>query len=410
MRVLIVSQYFWPEEFRINDLAAEFARRRHTVDVLTGVPNYPSGRSPRGYRWWWPRSEQYEGVHVIRVPLVPRGRKQPWRLFVNYCSFMLAASVLGPLRCRGRYDAILVYEPSPVTVGIPAIVMGWMCRAPVSLWVQDLWPESLIATGAVRSRLVLWFAERITRWIYGRCDAILVQSHAFRSHARRMGAANHVIAYLPNWAEDCYRPLTLAEDAPERALVPRRGFTVMFAGNIGTAQGFDTIVDAATMLRDDAAIHFVILGDGRDRARVEAVIMRQGLSDRFHFLGRYPMESMPRFFALADALLVTLRHDPIFALTIPGKVQSYLACAKPILAAIDGEGARIVEEAGAGIASPAEDARALAASVRTLAAMAPADRMAMGARGRQYYDREFARSVLINRTESLLERSVRQSR
>ncbi|MDO8425564.1 MAG: glycosyltransferase family 4 protein [bacterium] len=402
MRVLIVSQYFWPEEFRINDCARELQQRGHTVDVLTGIPNYPTGRVFDGYRWWQCRRETYGGVRVIRVPLLPRGRRQPWRLVVNYCSFVLAGSIGGPFHCRGNYDAILVYEPSPITVCIPAIAMRRMSRAPIFLWVQDLWPESLAATGAVRSKHLLAFVERLTRWIYRRCDVILIQSNGFRSHTHRMGKGDDAIVYLPNWAEDCYRPIVVPDDAPERLLVPRDAFVVLFAGNIGTAQGFDMIVHAATLLCDVADVHFVILGDGRDRARIEADVVQRGLSDRFHFLGRHPMEAMPRFFALADALLVTLRRDPIFASTIPGKVQSYLACGRPIIAAIDGEGSRIVTEAGAGIVCPAEDAPALANAIRQLRALPPAARAAMGACGRAYAEREFARPVLIDRLEQVL--------
>lgn len=398
MRILIVTQYFWPEEFRINDLASELHVRGYDVTVLTGMPNYPSGSFFKGYHFWGPCKEVSKGIKVIRVPIVSRGKKRPWRLALNYLSFAISASMLGPLYCRGSFDCIFVYEPSPITVGIPAIILKKIKRAPLFFWVQDLWPESLLATGAVRSSRILAFFERLVRWIYQHSDKILVQSRGFVTHALRMGKKEDDILYLPNWAEDLYRPVTLPDDAQERLLVPK-GFVVIFAGNIGAAQGFDTILDAATQCKDDSDIHFLILGDGRDRARVESEIKSRGLENTFHLLGRYPVEAMPRFFSLADVLLVTLKKEPIFALTIPGKVQSYLACGKPIIAAIDGEGARVVEEAKAGVVCRAEDPDALVHSILALRAMNIDQRRSLGMNGRAYFEKHFDRNMLCSRLE-----------
>ena len=401
MRILIVTQYFWPESFRVNDLALGLKERGHAVAVLTGLPNYPTGRFFPGYGFFTPSSEEFNGLPVYRVPLIPRGSGQRWRLALNYFSFAIFASLLAPVRCRGVFDLIFVFEPSPITVGIPAIMLKKFKRAPVMFWVQDLWPESLSATRAIRSELLLHWVAQLVRFIYQRCDRILVQSEGFIPSVTALGADPQRVAYFPNWAETLYCPVATAEDAPERKEVPA-GFCVMFAGNIGAAQSFETILEAATLLRQHHDIHWVVVGDGHRRAWVEGQILERGLKESVHLLGPRPAEVMPRYFALADALLVMLKCDPIFALTIPSKVQSYLACAKPILAALDGEGARVVRESGAGIVCPAEDAKALAESVLRLSRMSPQERAAMGQKGRTYFEANFEREKLLDRLEGLM--------
>lgn len=405
MRILIVTQYFWPESFRINDLVVGMKEMGHEVEVLTGIPNYPTGCFFPGYRSYKPLMEFYEGIPVWRVPLFPRGNGKGWRLAVNFFSFAISASVLGPIRCQGRFDIIFVYEPSPITVGLPALVMKRMKSCPIIFWIQDLWPESLSATGAVRSQWILDRVASMVRFIYRGCDRILVQSKAFIKPTEALGVTPERIYFFPNSAEELYQPIVLEHDAEERKKMPD-GFKVMFAGNIGAAQDFETILSAAGQLKDHADIHWIILGDGRKRSWVETEIRRRNLTKNFHLLGRYPVESMPRFFSLADALLVSLKKDPIFALTIPAKVQSYLACGKPILAVLDGEGGRIIEEAGAGYVSPAEDAQRLAENVQAMYSLSRAERSQIGLQGRNYFEKHFERSLLLQRLEGWMKELV----
>ncbi len=400
MNILIITQYFWPESFRINDLVRGLMERGHEVTVLTGKPNYPGGAFFPGYGLLGRASEDYHGARVRRVPLVPRGRGGALPLALNYLSFACSATLLGPFLCRGRYDAILVYEPSPITVGLPALWLKRLRRAPILFWVQDLWPESLSATGAVRSPTVLAWVEKLVRLIYDGCDRILAQSRAFFAPIEALGVSRERILYYPNSAEALYRPLRATPDARVQAGLPS-GFVVMFAGNIGAAQDFGTILAAAEQLKAQADIHWAIVGDGRMLPWVEEQVRTRGLRN-VHLLGRHHVESMPQFFAMADALLVTLKKEPIFALTIPSKVQSYLACGRPIVAALDGEGARVVEEAGAGLTAPAEDPQALADAVLALACLQPREREAMGARGRAYFEANFEREMLVDRLDGWL--------
>ncbi|OGW24271.1 MAG: glycosyltransferase WbuB [Nitrospirae bacterium GWB2_47_37] len=395
MNILIISQYFWPENFRINDLALGLGERGNKVTVLTGIPNYPEGRFFPGYGIFKRNREEYEGVRIVRIPVVPRGRGGALRLIINYISFTVNACLLAPFLLRSKFD-IIYFSLSPLTEGIPALVMKKMKKIPIVFWVQDLWPESLSATGIVTSSLALKAVEKMVRFLYLRCDRILVQSRAFIPVIEKRGGDAKRIAYFPNSAEELYRPVSVEPDAPERKNIPE-GFCVMFAGNIGAAQDFETILSAAEQLKEYDDIHWVIVGDGRLRPWVEAQIEERGLTKTLHLLGRHPMELMPRFFSIADVMLVTLKKEYIFSLTIPSKVQSYLACAKPIIAAIDGEGAGIIEEAGAGIVCPAENPHALAEVVLKISRMPKADLQDMGLRGRSYFEKHFERNVLIDR-------------
>lgn len=401
LRILIVTQYFWPENFQINHLARALRQLGHEVTVLTGKPNYPSGRLFQGYSVFGNRLDSHEGIPIIRVPLLARGAGSGLRLALNYVSFMLAASTAAVTRVKGDFDVIFVYQPSPVTVGIPAIAAKWKKRVPILMWVQDLWPESVVAAGGVRSKLVYSILERLTRYIYRRCDKILVQSQAFRPSVEKVGADPERIVYLPQSVDALFRPIQ-----PEEAHLPNvslpDGFRVLFAGNVGHAQGLETLLEAAEILRKQPDIHWIVVGDGRRFEWLREQVRDRSLGDRIHLVGRYPENEMPHFFAHADALLVTLRQAPIFALTIPTKVQAYLASGRPIVAGLDGEGARIVSEAGAGETAPAGDAEALARAVLNLYRLTPAERSAMGFRAVTYSRTHFSRDRLVDELVKLM--------
>ncbi len=398
MKILIVSQYFWPENFRINDLAQGLQARMHQVEVLTGLPNYPSGRLFPGYGFFSHRRDHFNDIPVYRAPLILRGKGKSIRLSMNFISFAISASLWSFCYCRRKYDIILVYEPSPITVLIPALALRLFKRIPVMFWMQDLWPESLSATGAIRAPMILKLVELMVRLLYKGCDLILAQSKAFIPAIQRLGGEPERIVFYPNSAEKLYRPLVVVQDAPEEKLLPQ-GFRVTFAGNIGAAQDFQTILTAAEKMKAFKDIHFIVLGDGRRFPWVKAQVKKRGLGKTVHLLGRYPADAMPRFFAVSDALLVTLKKDPIFALTIPSKIQSYLACAKPVIAALDGEGARIIEAAGAGLACPAEDPLALSEAILRLYRMPEDRRKAMGKSGRDYFENHFERELLLDQLE-----------
>lgn len=400
MRLLVVSQYFWPENFRVNDLAAELVARGHEVTVLTGVPNYPDGQVFAEFRQAPGRFDTYAGASIVRIPMLPRGTGSV-RLALNYLSFVVSGLVVGSWRLRGRsFDAIFVFQISPITAALPALLLRRLKRAPVLLWVLDLWPETLAAVGAVRSPRLLDAVGRLVAFIYRRCDRILIQSRSFVANVEKYAGDRLRIRYFPAWAEPLFEGrLDHHVAAPEMAGYCST-FNVLFAGNIGEAQDFPAILDAAEALDDRSQVRWLILGDGRAAGTVRAEIRRRGLEDRVVMLGRHPLERMPSFFRAADALLVTLKDDPIFSMTIPGKIQSYLAAGLPLLGMLDGEGARVIEQSGAGLVCGAGRGRELADRVRHLADLPVSERIAMGQRGRDYCRREFDRSTLITSLES----------
>jgi glycosyltransferase involved in cell wall biosynthesis len=401
VRILVVSQYFWPENFRLNDLVVELVKRGNDVTVLTGHPNYPEGKifpefksNPESY-------EEYGGARVVRVPLFPRGVGS-LRLMLNYLSFALSGSVLGPWRLRGKtFDVIFVCQLSPVTVGIPAAILRKLKSAPIVFWILDLWPESLRAVGVVRSPIILKGVGYLVSFIYRHCDLILAQSKSFIPEIKNYCSLNRWIEYFPSWSESVF---DFASTTPAPEIPVASGvFSVMFAGNIGDAQDFPAILQAAEALRNDRRIRWLVVGDGRAAAWVRQEVEKRGLTDSVLMLGRYPLERMPSFYMRADALLVSLSDEPIFSMTIPGKLQSYLAAGKPVLAMLNGEGADLVQRSGAGLACRAGDGGALADAVLKLAMMSDDERKMMGNKALEFNTSEFDRATLISRLERWFE-------
>ncbi|OYT92570.1 MAG: glycosyltransferase WbuB [Burkholderiales bacterium PBB3] len=400
MRLLVVSQYFWPEDFRINELVANLVKRGHQVTVLTGVPNYPDGNIFQRFRDSPSSHAHYEGADIVRVPMMARGQNS-LRLILNYLTFAISASIVGLWKLRGReFDVIFAYEPSPITVGLPAATMRRVKKAPLAFWVLDLWPETLHALGIVRSPVLLKTVGKLVGFIYRRCDLILAQSRSFVPQIRKYAGDARKIVYFPNWAE----PVAAAEQTEPADCVPLQSgsFSVMFAGNIGEAQDFPAILGAAEILKTHQNIRWLIVGDGRMAVWVQEEIKRRGLEARFHLLGRHAPDRMPAFFKHADALLVSLKSEPIFAMTIPGKLQSYLAAGKPILAALDGEGAELVRSSYSGLTCAAGDAVGLAAIVLKLSKLPILERDQMGQNGRLVSIRDFDRENLIDGLEENL--------
>jgi glycosyltransferase involved in cell wall biosynthesis len=382
-------------------MVAEFVRRGHDVTVLTGVPNYPGGEVFADFDRDASRFMSFGGARICRVPILVRGQSYK-RLALNYVTYALSAAVVGSWKLRGcKFDAIFVYEPSPVTVGIPAVVLRWLKGAPVVFWVLDLWPETLQAIGVVRSRAVLRAVGALVSFIYKRCDLILAQSKSFMPQIAKYCRADRRIAYFPSWSEPLRQGLD-DEMAPEVPILPN-SFNVMFAGNIGEAQDFPAVLAAAELLKDDRRIRWLLVGDGRRAQWVREEIRRRGLEERVLMLGAYPAERMPSFYRHADALLASLKDEPIFAMTIPGKIQSYLATGVPIVAMLNGEGAELVRRTGAGISCSAGDSRGLAAAVKSLASMPKYQRDEMGKNAVRVSSDEFSRDKLIARLEGWLE-------
>lgn len=391
MKVLVFSQYYWPESFRINDVAKTLTEKGIEVEVLTGKPNYPRGQIFEGYRAWWGQQETHDGINIHRIPLFPRGRGG-WRLAMNYLSFVIIGTLFTPwLLRRKKFDAIFVYAPSPIIQAIPAIFLSWLKGCPVVLWVQDLWPESLSATGYVKNTIILNLVEKVVRFIYRHVDMLLVPSEAFIEPVKAL-APSTPVSYLPNSVDESFLKPSTA-NIPEVAGLGS-GFSVLFAGNIGSAQATNVIIQTAELLKEYTDIQFVIMGDGSRREWMLQQKNERNL-DNIHMPGRFPIDMMPGLMQQASVLLVTLANQKIFHYTIPSKVQAYLAAGRPIIACLNGEGARLVRKARAGLAVPAEDVGALTEAILRLYRMPIDEREALGTNGQTYYKQHFSHNKLV---------------
>lgn len=401
LHVAFVSQYFHPEQFSNNAIVETLVQRGHSVDVVTGVPNYGYDRFYDGYSNQQRREELWRGARIHRARTVARG-KGKLGLLLNYLTFPLTGTITALHRIRRRADVSFVSMPSPPFQVLPAVVMNWLRGTPVVYWVQDVWPESAIHVLNLRNRAVIAVLSWVSGWIYRRADLVLVQSAVFPPMIARFGVPADQIRVLPNTAPPMYRPIAAAEAPAAQALMPAAAFRLMFAGNIGEAQDFDTLLRAAKLLLDHTGLHWVILGSGRELEPVRARCAELGLAGCFHLLGRQPEDSMPGFFAQADALIVSLKANEIFSRTVPYKVQCYLACGRPIIASLEGEGARIVQAAGAGLAAGPSDPEALAAAILRMMQMPAAERAAMGASGRAFFDAHYAEARVYGDLEDWL--------
>lgn len=401
LRILVLTQHFWPEQFRINSFVEDLRAAGAEVAVLTGQPNYPAGRVFDGYHWSDIRCEQHpSGYDIFRVPLVPRGRGGAVRLALNYLSFLTTASSAGPVLLRGRaFDVVFVYGTSPIFQGFAGLMLRRLKRAPVVLWVQDLWPHVLVATGYLRNARILALVERAVSALYRRVDLILAQSEAFVGAIRPL-AGKVPIAYFPNPGEPPPSDHAPAVNLPA-------GFNVVFAGNLGRAQALGTIVEAATLLSDEPEVRITLFGSGAMEDWIREHVDQRKLGNLV-LAGRVPPEAMPGIYRQASALLLTLANNEELSKTVPSKLQSYLSAGVPIIAAAAGEPARVVRDSGGGIVCEPEDAMALAAAIRRLRDT-PRERIeAIGRSGRAYYDAHFEPCRLASRLLEQLRALVRE--
>jgi len=401
VRILMLTQWFDPEPaFKGLAFARKLAERGHQVEVLTGFPNYPGGKLYPGYRVRLWQRERMDDISIVRVPLYPSHDRSAVRRAWNYVSFALAATVWGPLLV-GRPDVIYVYHP-PGTVGLPALALGRWFRAPVVYDVNDLWPDTVFSTGMLSGGVVLRLLGWFCRFVYRHVDRVVAISPGFRRTLIDRGVAADRIHVICNWAPG--EP-PAAEPLPEPlrpgcGQIPGR-FTVVFAGNMGLAQGLDAVLEAAALCGASVpAARFLFVGGGVDADRLKRRAAEMQLTN-VEFLARQPFAAANAIVRAAGALLVHLRDDPLFAITIPSKTQTCLWAGRPILMAVRGDAARLVENAGAGITAEPGNPQSIAAAVRRLAQMPAAERDRMGRSGREFYQSELAFGRGVEKFETL---------
>ncbi len=397
-KILICTNHFYPETFRVNDVAFRLAEKGYDVTVLTAIPDYPEGKYYKGYGLFSRRSETVRNVKVIRGFIIPRGKGGALRIMLNYLSFLISSIFISIyLGLFKKFDRIFVHETSPVMIGIPAVIVKKLQRIPMLFWVLDLWPESLKAAGGVNSPLVLNIFGSLTKWIYRNSDKILISSEGFRKSIVAKGDFEQKTVFFPNWADE----ISKVEQTQTVPPMPR-GFVVMFAGNVGEAQDFEHILEAALYLKEHSDIHFVVVGDGRKMEWVKRFVAANSLENQIHLMGRYPSAMMPAFFKKADLMLLSLKDIGIFSLTVPAKLQAYMSVGKPVLAMMNGEGPRVIETAQCGWSVAAGDARGLADTLIRLATIDKDILQQKGSNGKKFQMEHFDVGKCIDNLEQLL--------
>ncbi len=386
MKILIVSQHFYPETFRINDIAIELATLGHSVTVLTGLPNYPSGIIAEGYRNHKKRDEIYQSVHILRTSIIGRGNSL-LRMGLNYLSFAINAS-LKAFFLKEKFDVVFSFQTSPVSMVLPAIAYKLKNKTPLILYCLDQWPISLTAGPFNENGLAYRFFYHFSRWIYNQADTILLSSQSFKSYFQnvlKINSTDKGLIYWPSYAENLYQSIPHIENSH---------FDLLFAGNIGPAQNVEMIVEAANKLKASPEFHFHIVGDGLSLETCRKSANQNQLSN-ISFYGHHPVEEMPKFYALADAFLITMVDNPVMNQTLPAKVQSYMAAKRPILGAINGEVRNVIETAQCGLVTSSDDLEGFISNIQK-SQKNPQQLAQWAENGYNYYQKNFNKEILIH--------------
>lgn len=399
-KILVVTQHFWPENFRINDIVEGFLQDGIAVDVLCGLPNYPKGEWFPGYSAAGPFEEEWHGARLYRCKEVPRRGNTSVNIFLNYISWpWYAAHALH--RLPGGYDAVFCFNTSPVLMCWPAIRYAKKHHISFTNYVLDIWPENLYSVLNVKNKALRAITQGVSDALYKKADRLIAMSEPLQQRlCQRTGMPPQKIAVIPQYCEDFY-----AVPQPDAALQAQFGgrFNLVFTGTFTPAQSLETVITAVQDARSRGAdmLHLLLVGDGMSRAALEAKVKELHAEDAVTFYGSVPATDIPKFTALADALIVCLSDSPDLGLTVPAKVASYMAAGKPVLASMDGAGNAAVAAAG-GLSSPACDAAALADNLLALTRMDAAQRAAMGQSAKEYYLAHYRRSELLRKLEHFI--------
>ena len=399
MKILVFSQYFYPENFRINTLCRELVRRGHDVTVLTGYPQYPIGRIYEGYGFDIPYEKEWEGVRIERLPVHPRG-SNALGMLRNCVDYVVEAN-RWVKNCGEKFDVAYVFEVSPVTVGLPAVTYKEKFHVPVIFNLQDLWPENVEEVLGIRIKPVTWLINRIVDKIYAGCDKILCSSRSFVKNLQQRGVVEEKLVF---WPQFCRKPVFDNMSKPE--LFSEDTINIVFAGNLGDAQGLDLLLQAARKLKEEN-IRLYLVGDGRARERLEKLTAEHNLSEQVIFIGRVSEEEADRYVHYADFAYLSFRNNKIFDMTLPAKLQTYLACGTPILAAAGGESAELIRNNGCGIVCAAEQEDLLAA-VQKMVLLTTEERERMSKAAITCYNDCFAMDPLVDQLLDIMQEEIRK--
>ncbi len=398
MKILLVTQYFHPENFKSNDIAFELRKRGHQVDVLAGIPNYPEGKYYKGYGILKKRKEIIDGVRIYRAFQTPRGKNANGiKLSLNYLTYAITATVWCFFLSFKKYDCTIVHEPSPITQALPAVLLSKLRKIPFYIWVLDIWPDAMSSGGGIRNKRILKIMTSFVQWVYNHATKILISSKDFESLILKQGNYKEKLVYFPNWSEDI-----LSMPVKEIPVLPD-GFKIMMAGNLGSAQTIKAVMEAARLSKDNREIKWIFVGDGSERAYIEEFREKHHLEETVYLMGRYPFEYMRAFYEASDAMLLTLRANfPHLKAVVPARLQSYMSAGKPILGMVNGGSVNIINEAHCGYTVPAEDYEAFYKLIIEKVLPNKESLKTMGFNGRKYFENNFTKDLCISNLESII--------
>ena len=402
MRIVVITQYYHPESMRVTDLCETLAQRGFDVVVVTGIPNYPQGKFFPGYNWFRKRQEVVNNVRIIRLPIIPRGHNF-FLLSLNYISFVISGWFFTHFT-HLEADIVINYEISPITQCLLGIWFGKRRKIPVVSYILDLWPESFKEITKIESKLIEGFLNKIVDKVYNNSDLILTSSRSYIQSISKRGIDKDKIKFWPQYAEDFY----FLKDGPKERLLPNDGrLFITFTGNIGVAQGLDLLVPVSTELKSRGIpICFVLIGDGREKARLQELAIHEDLTDYFLFVEKQPAERIPEYLASSDASLLILKKSIIFSMTLPAKLQTYMACGLPIIASVDGEAKELVMQTKTGYVAATEDVPGLVNIITAFKNLSPDERKAMGLSGNAYAKRYFEKDRLMHELEDSMQKLI----
>ena len=405
MKILIVSQYFRPENFRVNELAEGLIKLGHKVTVLTGYPNYPKGDIYLDFKKNKKKFHKYKGVEIIRVPILPR-KKNKFNLILNYLSFSLNSIFIGYLKLRKKnFDIVFTFQLSPVTVGITSAFFSTIKKCPHIFWVLDLWPDTLEALDILKKKWQLNYFKILINWIYKKCDLILAQSNMMLEEIKKYPSVKNNAFYFPSWGDS---NLFLNANKAAKEIEKNNKFTIIFAGNIGEAQDFPNLLKAVKRLslKKIKTFRIILIGEGSKKEWIKNEIKELKIEDYFEFHKSYPLKRMPEFFLHADALYVSLLNKKVFNITIPGKIQFYLSSGKPIIGMICGEAAEIIKKSRSGLVCDSGDDERLSEIINEIINYDKKYLIEMGLNGKNYAEKEFSKNLLINKLNKIFIKAI----
>ena len=393
MNILFITQYYYPDNFLLNDITAELVRMGHRVKVLTGLPDYSTTRIPKEFKWLRRRKENYNGVDIRRVSIIARRSGAIFRM-LNYASFAFSASLYA-LFSGVDTDAIFVYAPSPVFQGIPAMIYKRRTRKKSVHYCFDLWPESLKAWNISERSIIFKAVSKISGAVYRDCDVVAVTSRPFREYLTDVCKVSpDKIAYLPQYAEDLYGEI--AGQYEDNSCID-----FVFAGNLGSVQDLPVILHAVSLIETEESFCIHIVGDGSELTNLKSLAASLGLENKVIFHGRRPLDEMKDYYRMADCFLLTLRGGDFIGMTLPAKAQGYLCAGKPVAAAIDGAGRELIVQADCGEAVPAGDAEGLAEKMKQIIENMESYKQ-KGLSGRRFYEQHFTKEIFLHNLMNIL--------